>query len=92
MAYRTIISFASSFTASAFDYLYRLGETIVITITAVINWCIWPILDGPTEVALQGAAREGAPAPTTDHRLLLLPWIRTRTALEDTRRLHWDLG
>lgn len=45
------------------------------------------------EIKLQAViAREEAGASTDDERLKLLPSIETRAALEDYRRLHYELG
>jgi len=50
------------------------------------------IVTASEEVRLQAACRSEAVPAEGDHRLALLRPIEIRTALEDTARLHNDLG
>ena len=60
---------------------------------APISITLLPYFDPVDEIKLQAAiATEEALASTDDERLKLLPSIETRTALEDYRRLYYELG
>ncbi len=52
----------------------------------------YPFLDPVDEVRLQAAMRAEMPGIGVDEQLKRLRGIEIRTALEDTARLHYELG